>query len=223
MLQRRHHPNLNTKIPKANGVASPVPPAPNKAPTRVSPPPQPVPQPKATPPSVISPPKSAYLARPSPEVVQALSSKVRKDNGYSSSQQTRRDSIASSVDRLYAILEESKNCLKGSPLAFYKWLESEDIVNMEDLAAAVSDDEYLHEILQHGDGKYYLILLVSNLLTVSYILMMRNLSLVFVGNVGVKGFKRVAFKKAVLAAVNHNERPTLSNMKMSLLSNHPPN
>lgn len=71
-----------------------------------------------------------------------------------------------------ALLESLKACLKGSPAEFHKWLsESEDITTIEDFAEAVKDDAYMKEVLQPGDG-----------------------------SVGVKGFKRAAFKKAVLAA-----------------------
>jgi hypothetical protein len=149
-------PEPDTKIPKTNDDASPVPPAPNKAPTRVPPPPQPVPQPKATLPSVISPPNSAYLTRPSPEVRAPSVPEPKKTMATIVANKREVTSSPPPSDRLYAVLEESKNCIKGSPVAFYKWLESEDIVSLDDLAAAVSDDEYLHEILQHGDGKYYL-------------------------------------------------------------------
>eukprot|EP00566_Odontella_aurita_P003745 CAMPEP_0113568326 /NCGR_PEP_ID=MMETSP0015_2-20120614/23789_1 /TAXON_ID=2838 /ORGANISM="Odontella" /LENGTH=1317 /DNA_ID=CAMNT_0000470859 /DNA_START=374 /DNA_END=4327 /DNA_ORIENTATION=+ /assembly_acc=CAM_ASM_000160 len=73
---------------------------------------------------------------------------------------------------LLTFLELQKACLKGLPSDFHLWLsESEDIAVIEDLAEAVKDDSYVKEVLQPGDG-----------------------------TVGVKGFKRAAFKKAVLAA-----------------------
>lgn len=79
---------------------------------------------------------------------------------------------------LLTFLESQKACLKGSPSDFQKWLsESEDISTIEDLAEAVKDDAYMKEVLQPGDG-----------------------------SVGVKGFKRAAFKKAAVATVeNANE------------------
>ena len=75
-------------------------------------------------------------------------------------------------DSLLAFLEANKACLKGSPAEFCDWLrKEEDINSLADLADAVQDDEYLHEVLQAGNG-----------------------------SVGVKGFKRAAFKKVAMAA-----------------------
>lgn len=74
-------------------------------------------------------------------------------------------------DLLLATLKEQSSCLKGSPEAFCEWLSAEDIVSLDDLAEAVGDDDYLREVLQKGDGR-----------------------------VGVKGFKRNAFKTAIVAA-----------------------
>ena len=75
-------------------------------------------------------------------------------------------------DSLLAFLEANKACLKGSPAEFCGWLrKEEDINSLADLADAVQDDEYLHDVLQAGNG-----------------------------SVGVKGFKRAAFKKVAMAA-----------------------
>ena len=75
-------------------------------------------------------------------------------------------------DSLLAFLEANKACLKGSPAEFCDWLrKEEDINSLADLADAVQDDNYLHETLQAGNG-----------------------------SVGVKGFKRAAFKKVAMAA-----------------------
>jgi len=72
---------------------------------------------------------------------------------------------------LLEVLSEQKGSLKGSPEAFCEWLLTEDIHNLKDLGEAVADEEYLREVLQQGDG-----------------------------TVGVKGFKRSAFKKAIMDA-----------------------
>jgi len=75
-------------------------------------------------------------------------------------------------DSLLAFLEANKACLKGSPVDFCDWLrKEEDISSLADLADAVQDDDYLHTVLQVGNG-----------------------------SVGVKGFKRAAFRKVALAA-----------------------
>ena len=76
-----------------------------------------------------------------------------------------------SADTILAFLKEQAACLKGSPEAFYLWLSTEDITTLGDLAEAVVDDDYLRNVLQQGDGI-----------------------------VGVKGFRRNAFKKAVFDA-----------------------
>lgn len=75
------------------------------------------------------------------------------------------------TDTLLAFLKEQAACLKGSPEAFHSWLSTEDIVTIANLAEAASDDDYLRDVLQQGDG-----------------------------TVGVKGFKRKTFKKAVVEA-----------------------
>jgi len=75
------------------------------------------------------------------------------------------------TDPLLGFLMGQADCLKGSPDAFHTWLLSEDITSLVDLGEAVADDEYFHDVLQKGNGK-----------------------------IGVKGFKRNAFKKAVVDA-----------------------
>ena len=80
------------------------------------------------------------------------------------------DSISSN-DSLFSFLVEQEACLKGSAKNFYEWLATEDICSLNDLAEAVADEEYLRDVLQQGNG-----------------------------SVGVKGFKRAAFQKAVLVA-----------------------
>jgi hypothetical protein len=73
-------------------------------------------------------------------------------------------------EELLQFLLSQQNCIKGSANNFYIWLvKSEDITTMEELSEAISDDDYIRECLQPGDGV-----------------------------VGVKGFKRKAFKNAVL-------------------------
>mmetsp|Transcript_23948 Transcript_23948/g.35635 ORF Transcript_23948/g.35635 Transcript_23948/m.35635 type:complete len:1562 (-) Transcript_23948:95-4780(-) len=70
---------------------------------------------------------------------------------------------------LLHFLVEQNSCIKGNANIFFQWLvESEDITSLLDLAEAVSDDDYLQD-MQNGDG-----------------------------SVGLKGFKRKTFKKAVL-------------------------
>ena len=80
-------------------------------------------------------------------------------------------------DSLLAFLEANKSCLKGSAVDFCEWLrKEEDINSLADLADAVKDDEYLHTVLQVGNG-----------------------------SVGVKGFKRAAFKKVAMAAAGASQ------------------
>lgn len=80
-------------------------------------------------------------------------------------------------DSLLAFLEANKACLKGSPAEFCDWLrKEEDINSLADLADAVQDDDYLHQTLQVGNG-----------------------------SVGVKGFKRAAFKKVAIAAAGSSQ------------------
>jgi hypothetical protein len=77
-------------------------------------------------------------------------------------------------DEFLAFLIDHKDDIKGSPEAFVQWLAKDDICCLRDLADAVSDDDY-HAALQQGDG-----------------------------TVGIKGYKRNAFKKAILTAVCQN-------------------
>ena len=80
-------------------------------------------------------------------------------------------------DSLLAFLEANSACLKGSAVDFCEWLrKEEDINSLADLADAVKDDEYLHTVLQVGNG-----------------------------SVGVKGFKRAAFKKVAIAAAGTSQ------------------
>jgi len=68
---------------------------------------------------------------------------------------------------LLAFLDANKGFIKGSPADFCNWLaQNEDIHTLADLADAVEDDDYLRDVLQKGDG-----------------------------SVGVKGFKRIQFRK----------------------------
>jgi hypothetical protein len=76
-----------------------------------------------------------------------------------------------SNDFLFSFLVNQETCLKGSAKNFYEWLATEDICSLNDLAEAVTDENYLRDVLQQGNG-----------------------------TVGVKGFKRAAFQKAVLVA-----------------------
>lgn len=70
---------------------------------------------------------------------------------------------------LISFLCDNSICIKGSPYDFCQWLQdSEDIHCISDLSDAVQEKEYLR-VLQAGDG-----------------------------TVGLKGFKRVEFKKALM-------------------------
>lgn len=74
-------------------------------------------------------------------------------------------------DPLLSFLSTQQHCIKGSVAEFYSWLiSSEDIDTIYALKEAVADDSYLNETLKVGNGH----------------------------NCGLKGFKRKAFKKAVL-------------------------
>lgn len=77
-------------------------------------------------------------------------------------------------DTLFTFLKEQKECLKGSPEAFYRWLvDTEDVTSLDDLVDAMSQDAYLRDVLQPGNG-----------------------------TVGVKGFKLAIFEKAAMDAAN---------------------
>lgn len=72
-------------------------------------------------------------------------------------------------DPLLVFLRSQHMCIKGNVDDFFLWLvRSEDIDSMETLKEAILDDEYLSETLQQGNG-----------------------------TVGIKGFKRKAFKRAI--------------------------
>ena len=158
----KHPPEANGTAPSVASDKNPVPLS--QAPMSASLP-QPIQSPKAVQ-AAVSPPKSAYLAQPPAQKQEPIQRPAATKPRPVTPSPTASDGLG-------AFLAEQKVCLKGSPKAFGQWLATEDIFSLEDLAAAVSDEDYLHEVLQHGDGR-----------------------------VGVKGFKRVAFKKAVLSAVN---------------------
>ena len=96
-------------------------------------------------------------------------------------------------DTLLVFLKEQGSCLKGSPAAFHSWLASENINSLGDLAEAVADDDYLRDVLQQGDG-----------------------------TVGVKGFKRNAFKKAVELASQTVSSTNNKETDVNTTNNEPP-
>lgn len=172
------------KSPVSNGPISPAASRASKSPT---PPPQIQQQPMALPkaaaqPTPISPPRSAFISPSIAAPVRTVPAPIQRPSGVSvptintTQERLVTPSPRPSSPKLHAFLQEHKGCIKGSPDAFYEWLATEDIVSLEDLAAAVSDDDYIQRYLQPGDG-----------------------------TVGVKGFKRAAFKKAVLSAFEQNQ------------------
>ena len=72
------------------------------------------------------------------------------------------------LELLLDFLHEQETCIKGDVNEFFKWLVSEDIDSIHSLKEAVSDEEYLRVCLQIGNG-----------------------------DVGLKGFKRNTFQRAV--------------------------
>jgi hypothetical protein len=61
-------------------------------------------------------------------------------------------SQSSTESSLLKFLKEQVDCLKGLPDAFHHWLiNSEDISSLKDLTDAVTDDQYLKDIL-HQNG-----------------------------------------------------------------------
>ena len=73
-------------------------------------------------------------------------------------------------DPLLQFLRTQQNCIKGNVDEFFLWLvKSEDVDTIAALKEAVSDEEYLAETMKSGNG-----------------------------SVGLKGFKRKAFQRAVL-------------------------
>ena len=79
-------------------------------------------------------------------------------------------------------LTNNKTCLKVLPNHFAEWLQSQDILSLDDLAEATHDEEFMVEMQ----------------------------------NAGLKGFKKAAFKKAVLFAVSGGDAvpdhiPTVEN------------
>ena len=73
------------------------------------------------------------------------------------------------LELLLDFLHDQEACIKGDVNDFFKWLVSEDIDSMHALKEAVSDEDYLSVCLQVGNGA-----------------------------VGLKGFKRKAFQRAVV-------------------------
>ena len=73
------------------------------------------------------------------------------------------------LELLLDFLHDQETCIKGDVNDFFKWLVSEDIDSMHALKEAVSDEDYLCVCLQVGNGA-----------------------------VGLKGFKRKAFQRAVV-------------------------
>ena len=56
-------------------------------------------------------------------------------------------------DPMLIFLRASSNCIKGSVEEFYIWLiKSEDIDSMAALKEAVTDDDYLNDIMKVGNG-----------------------------------------------------------------------
>jgi hypothetical protein len=54
-------------------------------------------------------------------------------------------------NRLLVFLHEHQSCLKCTPDSFHKWLQSEDISSLVELAEAVSDDDFVRsEMQEHG-------------------------------------------------------------------------
>jgi hypothetical protein len=54
---------------------------------------------------------------------------------------------------LLGFLQRQQVCLKGSPEAFHEWLQSEDIYNLNDLAEAVDDDDFVRSDMQQAGLK----------------------------------------------------------------------
>lgn len=62
--------------------------------------------------------------------------------------------VEDNFEKLLRFLETQKACIKGSPIEFGMWLKkSEDIMSLDDLAEAMSDNTYVKETLQQGNGK----------------------------------------------------------------------
>jgi hypothetical protein len=147
-------------------------------------------------PQAVAPPKAAYLSPPpamaNPQSIQQQ--KVVRPTSPTGALSVNAPIFAPRAvtpspipaDLLLAFLKENKDCVKGSPEAFFRWLGTQDITTREDLADAVSDDDY-QDVLQKGDGK-----------------------------VGVKGFKRAAFKKAIMARPGESNSDTPPSVKNDL-------
>lgn len=90
-------------------------------------------------------------------------------------------------DPLLVFLRTQHHCIKGNVEEFFKWLvKSEDIDSMDALKEAVSDDDYLHDSMQVGNG-----------------------------SVGLKGFKRKAFQRSVFNYGENNPFETFSSSTRS--------
>jgi len=134
--------------------------------------------------------KEASTTESPPAAVQE-EERVPSEIGISSTQETTRETIAESSvssivsktlstgkmnenDPLLIFLRSQQSCIKGSVDEFYTWLgKSEEIDSMTVLKEAMSDDEYLND-MKIGDG----------------------------GGSGIKGFKRKAFRRAILEYFN---------------------
>ena len=140
--------------------------------------------------NVNNPTKEASTIESPPAAVQE-EERVPSEIGISSTQETTRETIAESSvssivsktlstgkmnenDPLLIFLRSQQSCIKGSVDEFYTWLvKSEEIDSMTVLKEAMSDDEYLND-MKIGDG----------------------------GGSGIKGFKRKAFRRAILEYFN---------------------
>ena len=105
---------------------------------------------------------------------------INDDLRHLPSQAVREEDVPSEItlnenDPLLIFLRSQESCIKGCVDEFYTWLvTSEDIDSMELLTEAVNDDGYLNEKMKVGDGRDF----------------------------GVRGFKVLPFKRAVLAHDN---------------------
>jgi len=59
-----------------------------------------------------------------------------------------------SENELTNFLENNQGCLKCSVGEFHRWLESEDITSLNDLAVAIDDEDYLPNMVQNGLKKF---------------------------------------------------------------------
>jgi len=133
--------------------------------------------------------KEASTTESPPAAVQE-EERVPSEMGIDSCHGMTRESIAESSvlstgkmnenDPLLIFLRSQQSCIKGSVDEFYTWLvKSEEIDSMTVLKEAMSDDEYLND-MKIGDG----------------------------GGSGIKGFKRKAFRRAILEYFNDESDTT---------------